>query len=84
MELERKKEIAALLIGKAVEVTNTTEHDVFVGYAPHVNWIDVRIYRNGWYKGATGTSIFVNFDKVSDTEEEFWVAMNTLEAIANN
>lgn len=84
MELERKKEIAAELIQKAVEVTNTTNHDVFVDYAPHVNWIDIRIYHNGWHKEATGACLYVHFDANYDTEEELWLAMNALEAIAND
>lgn len=84
MELERKKEIAVELISKAVEISETTEHDVFVDYSPHVDWIELNIHKNGWNKDSLASRITVNFDDFYDGESEFENAMAVLESLANN
>ena len=83
MELERKKEIAAELIKKAVEISETTNHDVFVIYSPHVQWIEIDIHKNGWNKNSTSSRMTVNFDPVYDSESQFENAMAVLESLAN-
>ena len=84
MELERKKEIAAELIKKAVEISETTDHDVFVDYSPHVNWIDITIHLHAWKKNTQGLQIFVIFDENHDTETELRRAMEILNSMAEN
>ena len=27
-------------------------HDLFLSYSPHVNAVDIRLYRNGWFPGS--------------------------------
>jgi len=34
-----------------LEISNTTEHDVFFEYSPHVNCFSVNYYINGWESG---------------------------------
>ena len=85
MELERKKEIAAELIKKAVEISETTDHDVFVYYSPHVDLIDLNIHKNGWNGDSPShaSSITVSYDPFYDSESEFENAMAVLESLAN-
>lgn len=84
MELERKKEIAAEMISRAVEISASTKHDVFVDYSPHVKWIELTVYKNGWDAKKHGVSIFVDMNDNHDTEEEFNAAMAALESLTNN
>lgn len=43
------------LLELCMEINEETKHDVFFSYSPHVKWIDVSYYFNGWdeYKYAT-------------------------------
>lgn len=45
------KQILQELIAKAYEVNTNTKHDVFVGFAGHVNSIEVCCYEDGWKEG---------------------------------
>ena len=45
------EDMAAELIRTAVDISTNTVHDVFVDYSPHVQWIDVRIWIDGWNEG---------------------------------
>lgn len=55
METERKISIAKAIIEKAIEVSDKTKHDVFVDWAPHVQWVEVDIYLGGWKTGKMTT-----------------------------
>ena len=61
METETKIKIATDLIRKAVEINNSTHHDVFITYSPHVDWLRVCIYKNGWDSASTGNTYTVDF-----------------------
>ena len=43
--------MAAELIRTAVDVSTNTVHDVFVQYSPHVQWLSVDIWIDGWFEG---------------------------------
>lgn len=58
--METKIKIATDIIRKAVEINSITKHDVFVRYSPHVDWIEVCIYKNGWKSESTGNSYTVD------------------------
>ena len=68
---KRKIEIATALIARAIEISDNTEHDVFVEWSPHVNYIGVFIHRGGWKKNHRSTSVTVDFDLDSDTEGDY-------------
>ncbi len=36
------------IVQLALEISTTTEADVFVNYSPHVGWIEVAIFKHGW------------------------------------
>lgn len=46
--------ITSKQIGKALEmahfISTKSDDDIFVGYAPHVNWLDVTIHEGGYSK----------------------------------
>ena len=68
---ERKVEIAQALVKRAIEISDNTEHDVFVDWAPHVNNIGVSICRGGWEKNRRSTYVTVDFDLDGDTEGDY-------------
>lgn len=68
---KRKIEIATALVARAMEISDKTQHDVFVDWAPHVNHIGVSICRGGWKKNHRSTSVAVDFDLDSDTEGDY-------------
>lgn len=47
---EQQKAVAAEILQKCIEISNTKKADVFFDYSPHISSIDVYIYRNGWGK----------------------------------
>ena len=75
---EKQAEIAAEIIQKAVEVSNSTSHDVFVHYSPHVKWIDIVVHRGGWKEHA-GDLLRVGFSWYEDTEADFKEVMAVLD-----
>ena len=36
------------IMTKAIEISKNTKSTIFVDYAGHVNWLEVRIFVNGW------------------------------------
>lgn len=63
MTTEEKIKIAQELIKRAVEISDTTEHDVFCEFAPHVNNVTIGIHRGGWENNRDGCSFDIDFDK---------------------
>lgn len=61
METETKIKIATDIIRKAVEINSITKHDVFIEYSPHVDWLRVCIYKNGWDSESAGNTYTVDF-----------------------
>ena len=66
---KEKVEIAQMLVRRAIEITETTEHDVFFDYAPHCDTLTVSIHRGGWEKNKKSSRIDVSFDSNSDDTE---------------
>lgn len=64
------------LLELCMEINEETKHDVFFSYSPHVKWIDVSYYLNGWekYKDAT---LFQRID-VNSKDNYFNMAMDRL------
>lgn len=77
MKTERKISIAKAIIEKAIEVSDTTKHDVFVELCPHVQWLEAVIFINGWEIGKYEDKRFrISFDSYyADPEKEFKVCM---------
>ena len=42
----------------AVEVNQQTKHTAFCEFMGHINKFDVRVYEDGWSKGANPTKVF--------------------------
>jgi hypothetical protein len=61
METETKIKIATDIIRKAVEINSVTQHDVFIRYSPHVDWLEVCIHKNGWDGESNGNTYIVDF-----------------------
>jgi hypothetical protein len=68
---DKKVEIAKALIERAIWISDNTQHDVFVDWAPHVNHIGVAICRGGWKTNHRSTSVTVGFDANDDTEGDY-------------
>lgn len=45
---KQKMALAAKIMKRAVEISESTPHDVFCYYFPHVDRIDILIYTDGW------------------------------------
>ena len=61
------EDMAAELIRTAVEVSTNTVHDVFVQYSPHVQWLSVHIWIDGWFEGEKFHKEFII--KIGDRKE---------------
>lgn len=46
------KELLQKIIVKAYEVNENTKHTVFVRFSGQVNWLEVKIFLNGWKEDA--------------------------------
>jgi hypothetical protein len=66
---QEKVTIAQTLVKRAIEITETTEHDVFFDYAPHCDTLTVSIHRGGWAKNKKSSRIDVPFDSDADDTE---------------
>jgi len=76
---KQKAAIAAKIIKKAVEISETTPHDVFCEYSPHVDWIVVRIFEGGWISTADWHELRVYFGhEYNDPEAEIKEIMDAL------
>lgn len=53
ISIREKINMAQTLIERAIMISDTTKHDVFVWYSPHVNWIEVEIHTDGWKEGVS-------------------------------
>ena len=52
-ELQKNiKELLQKIIVKAYEVNENTKHTVFVRFSGQVNWLEVKIFLNGWKEDA--------------------------------
>lgn len=78
---QEKVEIAQMLVRRAIEITETTEHDVFFDYAPHCDTLTVSIHRGGWEKNKKSSRIDVSFDSAGDDTAG---ALADIEAIFNS
>ena len=60
-----KAAIAQAIIKRAIELSDTTKHDIFLEWAPHVNQLNVGIHRGGWSRNRKCT--YIDIDFASDT-----------------
>lgn len=80
---KEKIEMAQTLIEKAIMVSETTKHDVFVYYSPHVNIIDVDIHTGGWKRGIPGDRRFTIKWYSDDTaRQQYNTAIEALDKLA--
>lgn len=66
----QKVEIAQRILKRAMEITDSTKHDIFVWYAPHVNTIEVHIHRGGWEANKNCTYLQVDLRNSHDIDGE--------------
>lgn len=48
-------QIIRALFDLALEINEQGKHHVFINLSPHVDWLSVSIFRNGWFDGANPT-----------------------------
>lgn len=76
-----KIKMAQELIARAIMVSETTKHDAFIHYSPHVDWIEVAIYHNGWKMGALYDMEFrINWNN-SDAWRNYKAAIKALDEL---
>lgn len=68
--VEQKVEIAQRILERAMRISDSTKHDIFVWYAPHVNNIEVHIHRGGWKNSKKSTTLEVDFGSSYDIDGE--------------
>lgn len=73
---KQKVEMAIKIMLRAVEISEITPHEVFVRYAPHVDYIDVDIHIGGWERNKTPIHLQVPLSDRHEAGEHF----NTLMA----
>lgn len=81
---KQKSAIAVKVIRRAVEISNTTPHDVFVAYSPHVDWISVHVHRGGWELNPSSTDLLVSFNKYDDAESDLSIVMAAFDGLAKD
>jgi hypothetical protein len=81
MELEKKIELTQQILKQAVEISETTEHDIFFFWMPHTNSIDITIHRGGWDMNKCGARVAVYFDGDGYVEGEFANVLAVLDSL---
>jgi hypothetical protein len=77
--LQRKIEVAENIIRQAVTISETTQADVFVDYAPHTNTIYLDFYHAGWKMDRIpDKKMQVCFEYWADTETQIQNALHEL------
>ena len=87
MQISTKEKIkmAQTLITKAINVSEKTKHDVFVEWSPQVNWLEARIYVNGWKNGKNSYIEFrISFHPYNDYRAEYNAAIRKLDELLKN
>jgi hypothetical protein len=49
-------------------------HDVFFAYSPHVNWVEIRIYKNGYKQPSDISAFMVALDGDENEKHGFYSA----------
>lgn len=79
---KEKIEMAQTLIAKSIEVSEKTRHDVFVDWSPQVDWLEARIYTNGWGHGKNWDREFrISFHPYNDYRTEYNNAIKKLDEL---
>lgn len=64
MELNKKTlTLVQRILTKAMELSSTTDTDVFVDYSGHVNYISIKVYKQGWN------------DEEPDYRDDIWLSV---------
>lgn len=64
------------LLQLCLTISDTTEHDVFFTYSPHVEWVEIRYYFNGWDNDKDG--ILIPMIKTNEKDRAFDRVMDVL------
>lgn len=79
---KQKAALAARIMKRAVEISETTRHDVFCEYSPHVDWIEVSIHIGGWISGNDRDNyLSVGFGEYRNPEAEIAEVMAALDKL---
>ena len=77
---KQKMALAAKVMKRAVEISETTRHDVFCTYSPHVDWIEVHIHIGGWNpEKGYDDNVQIGFSGYHNTEAEIVEVMDKLD-----
>lgn len=84
MKISTKEKIkmAQALTAKAIMVSETTKHDIFVYYSPHVDEFDVDVHTDGWKSGVTSDRKFWINLKTSNVRKDYEAAVKALDELA--
>ena len=75
------KDKITTILGKAMDISENTEVDVFVDYAPHCKSIDVRVFNNGWsynLKPDASFTVYYDVDGSFRTEEKIHTKLDEI------
>lgn len=64
------EELLAEIIGLAYEITDTTKHDLFVGFKGPLQYLWVEVYLAGWHNNKQAIELVDNYVLHSDEKEE--------------
>ena len=79
---KQKMALAAKIMKRAVEISETTPHDVFCYYIPHVDWIEVQIHTGGWCENeGYDRNVIIGFNECHNPEVEIAMAMEALDEL---
>lgn len=65
---EKQQSIAAEMLQKCIEITETQKADVFFEYSPHIHAMSVSIFLNGWKaktKWDKNFTVYFDWDEAS-------------------
>ena len=75
------KQLAGRITQLAMQLSEDTDHDVFVDYSPHVNWLVVLVYLGGWERDTqSDLEVNVDLDSSDACDQLELAALNIIEA----
>ena len=74
------KQLAGRITQLAMQLSEDTEHDVFVDYSPHVNWLVVLVYLGGWERDTqSDLEVKVDLDSADACDQLELAALKIIE-----
>lgn len=74
------------IMSLAYVVSTTTKHDVFCGYSPHCNSINVDIHENGWVAEEIADSsyiVYLNHGTLEQNIKRLYEIKKAIEGLKN-